>query len=491
MKSLHPSLVAVLSVLLLLPGLIYINLRLMHPSDASSPIVDFLSIQSGGLVVRPISPESQGLQNGDIVTAIQGRGIDQYLQDLFSTQRTTGHQGRIQYTVLRDNQTLQVYSPMTVFSLSKVIKANWSIYIYLVYLELVSLFVFILRPRLPAAQLFFVASNLLLSSGLVFFLSLRVEDLLYRWLVILYLWGAVALYGFMLAALVHLSLIFPKTHPLLKRHPRWLLVIYLGVWLPILAYTAVRWSAIVSPAGHLALIVQGTTLMSAVYFPLLLISTVSSYRTGNTQEKRQLRWIMWSLMISLIPYLVFTVMPSLLGVRSQLATSLLGLLWCTVPTSFAIAVLHERLFDIDVIIRRTLIYSTLTVSLGAVYFFSILLLQEFFQVFTGQHQPPLATVLSTLMIAALFTPLRRRIQNDIDRRFYRRKYDAEKTLEVFNAKLREVVDLNTLIDLLNNVVDETIQPTHFSIWLKKPPRALENPFRTDTQVKEDLEKGGI
>ena len=296
---------------------------------------------------------------------------------------------------------------------------------------------FILRPRLPAAQLFFVVSSVLLSSGLIFFLSLRINDLLYGWLVVLYLWGAVVLYGFLLAALVHMALVFPKTHPLLIRHPRWLWLIYLGVWLPFIAYIAARWLAIGSPAAHLVLIVQGTALMSVVYFPLLLLASVSSYRTGNDREKRQLRWIMWSLMISLVPYLVFTVLPSLLGVNFQLAAPLLGILWCTVPTSFAIAVLHERLFDIDVIIRRTLIYSALTVILSAVFFISILLLQGFFQVFTGHLQSPLATVLSTLMIAALFNPLRRRIQKDIDRRFYRRKYDTEKILKEFALQIAQ------------------------------------------------------
>jgi hypothetical protein len=177
--------------------------------------------------------------------------------------------------------------------------------------------------------------------------------------------------------------------------------------------------------------------------------------------------MMWSLVISLVPYLVFTVIPSLLGMNFQLANPLLGLLWCTVPTSFAIAVLRERLFDIDVIIHRTLIYSALTVTLGAIYFFSILLLQGIFQVFTGQHQPPLATVLSTLMIAALFTPLRRRIQNDIDRRFYRRKYDAEKMLKAFGLTVRNEVELEKLTERLLDVVEETMEPQSLSLWIGK------------------------
>ena len=271
----------------------------------------------------------------------------------------------------------------------------------------------------------------------------------------------------MLAGLVHLSLIFPEPHPFLLRHPRSALWLYIGAWLPLFIYVAARWAAIASPAGRLALTLQGTALMSLVYFPLLLISTYACYRIRNPHARRQMRWLMWALTISLVPYLVFTVIPSLLGLNSQLANSLLGILWCTVPTSFAIAVLHERLFDIDVIIRRTLIYSALTITLGVVYFISILLLQRFLQDITGQRQPPLAIVLSTLVIAALFTPLRRRIQNDIDRRFYRRKYDAEKLLKAFGLTVRNEVKLEMLSDRLLDMVEETMEPQSFSLWIRK------------------------
>jgi hypothetical protein len=467
LKNIHPGLVAALVILLLLPGLAFIGLRLSLPGDASAPVIDFQESKNGALVVRPLSPDPQGLQNGDIVTAIQGRAIDQHLEDLYSSQGSARPAGQIEYTVLRGERTLQLEVPLTAYPLAYLMKENWSIYIYLIYLELVSIILFILRPRLASAQLFFVVGSLIFSSGLTYFPGLRIDDLLYRWQVTLYLIGAVVLYGFILATLVHFSLMFPKPHPLLVRKPGRVLWIYLGVWLPLILYLALHWTAVASHAGRIALVVQCTTFMSAIYFPLLLLTTYSSYRTGNVREKRQLRWLLWGLMISLIPYLVFTVAPSLLGSDFHIANPLLGLLWCTVPTSFAIAVLRERLFDIDLIIRRTLIYTVLTVTLGAVYFSSILLLQWIFRVFTGQNQPPLATVLSTLMIAALFTPLRRRIQGDIDQRFYRSKYDAEKMLKVFALTVRNEVELEKLTESMLAVVKETMEPQSLSLWISK------------------------
>ncbi len=136
-----------------------------------------------------------------------------------------------------------------------------------------------------------------------------------------------------------------------------------------------------------------------------------------------------------------------------------------IPISIGIAVLRSRLFDIDVIINRTLVYGSLSATLVALYFAVIVVLQRVFVVLTGQ-QSTLAVVASTLAIAALFNPLHRRIQSFVDRRFYRRKYDARKTLEAYSAKLRSETDLEALNDELMEVVKETMQPAHVSLRLR-------------------------
>jgi hypothetical protein len=145
----------------------------------------------------------------------------------------------------------------------------------------------------------------------------------------------------------------------------------------------------------------------------------------------------------------------------------LSLVLIATSTAIGIAVLRYRLYDIDVVINRTLVYGSLTAMLALVYFGGVTATQAIFETLTGQEQQSqLAIVASTLVIAALFNPLRRRIQGFIDRRFYRRKYDAAKILEAFSAKLRDETDLDALNDELVGVVQETMQPAHASLWLR-------------------------
>ena len=140
-----------------------------------------------------------------------------------------------------------------------------------------------------------------------------------------------------------------------------------------------------------------------------------------------------------------------------------------IPVSFGVAVLHSRLWEIDVVINRTLVYGSLTAILALVYFGGVTLLQRVFNSLTSQGST-LAVVASTLLIAALFMPLRRRIQSFIDRRFYRSKYDARKTLEALSVKLRDETDLEALSVGLVGAVRETMQPAHVSLWLRPDPK---------------------
>jgi hypothetical protein len=193
---------------------------------------------------------------------------------------------------------------------------------------------------------------------------------------------------------------------------------------------------------------------------------VVRFRRSRGVERQQLKWFLYA--VALLPTMAIVVWVPLVG------GWLLGLILIALPAAIGIAVLRYRLYDIDLIIRRTLIYSALTAALALVYFGSAVLLQNLFSTLapvatlqgSSSGQSPVAIVISTLVIAALFNPLRRRVQAVIDRRFYRRKYDAQQVLARFAATARDEVDLEQLTKGLMNVVQETVQPEHVSLWLR-------------------------
>jgi hypothetical protein len=198
-------------------------------------------------------------------------------------------------------------------------------------------------------------------------------------------------------------------------------------------------------------------------------------RDSDRSQRLQTKWVVFGVAVAVAGTLttIFTVgaavdlPPKDVGPR-MLSMLLMGAFVLSIPLSIGVAVLRARLFDIDVVINRTLVYGSLTVLMVLVYFGGVTATQALFRYLTGQ-QSTLAIVTSTLLIAALFNPLRQRIQAFIDRRFYRRKYNARKTLQTFSVKLRDETDLEALNAELIEVVRETMQPAYISLWLRPEP----------------------
>ncbi|HEX6606163.1 MAG TPA: hypothetical protein VF276_04535 [Chloroflexia bacterium] len=207
------------------------------------------------------------------------------------------------------------------------------------------------------------------------------------------------------------------------------------------------------------------------YVLLILITAVLRFRRSGAIERLQLKWLTYSIFLAALLSLV-QLLSGVLGIPSGVFANAAILQIFLFAAAIGIAILRYRLYEIDIIIRRTLIYAVLTALLAAVYFGGVTVLQVLLRPLLGANND-LAVVATTLLIAALFFPLRQRVQRFIDRRFYRRKYDAAKTLAAFSHTVRDEVELEQLTGRLVQVVDETMQPRHVSLWLKGVPRAEE------------------
>jgi hypothetical protein len=210
--------------------------------------------------------------------------------------------------------------------------------------------------------------------------------------------------------------------------------------------------------GVVGAIVGGVSMVASA------VSLIVRMRQAGTVERQQIKWLAYGGAVVIGAIFVAGVIAIWSAPISYavIGFSLLGL-----PIFTGIAIVRHRLYDIDVVINRTLVYGSLTATLVLIYFGGVVSTQALFRAVTGQEQQPqLAIVVSTLAIATLFDPLRRRIQSFIDRRFYRRKYDAQKTLDAFSSRLRDETDLDALSGDLEGVVRETMQPAYVSLWLR-------------------------
>jgi hypothetical protein len=218
---------------------------------------------------------------------------------------------------------------------------------------------------------------------------------------------------------------------------------------------------------------------------LLVIAQVYRYRTASSPlQRQQTKWFLFGASVAVIIIVGLTVLPFLFPSLGQAGSfyqfvTIPAYIVITLifPLCLGLAILRYRLWDIDIIIHRTLVYSTLTVVLAVIYEVSVITLQSLTSGLTFIRGNQLAIVASTFLIGGLFKPVHDRTRALIDRRFYRRKYDAAKTLAAFNATIRDEVDLNQLCAKLTAVVDETMQPAHVSLWLCRPKRYLEETTR--------------
>ncbi len=454
-------LIGALVIALMLSSLFQVAYRFTLPTDG-------WEVSSGnplGLTyLRNILGNPSELRPGDLVIAAEGiPAVWETLSqsdDLRAALRAAWRAGAtLRYTVVRDGAELQL--PVTL--------AHWELRPWLLFvlrepdvlvrllstfaLLALAAFIFLRRPGNPAAGAFLIIMSFFAFSSISDSLPAGLgtwPDPLASFLDVGVAWTLLT--SVLPFGLIRFALVFPRPKPIHQRHP----------WLPYAAGAVGLLLTLVAPASPLNWF---WFVLSMLLTMAILIHNALTMR--DVVSRAQMRWGLGGMVIGLGTLTLmfvggtlglFPPSTAVFNVAAVFATTVMGVM-------LAVAITRYRLFDIDILIQRALIYSVLTALLALVYFGSVIVIEGLLRGVVG-GESPIAIVLSTLVIAALFGPVRVRVQRAIDRRFYRRKYDAAQTLAAFGAAARDEVDLDQLAARLVNVVDDTMQPAHVSLWLK-------------------------
>ncbi len=332
------------------------------------------------------------------------------------------------------------------------------------------------QPRNMVGWLLLIEASLVFVWPLdIYFNSLTQAPANPSLLTLLGLWIYGWLWLWFIFPILFIPLFFPTGSPPSPRW-RWLVVLGLGLCLFFILFVTLltdfvaqndSWS-VPNPIGFL----PGDSFPIALWSVLLLsfaglcvASLFVRYRRARKVEREQIKWLLYAAALFFVVYAISFVFNEVGGIIDELLGVILNFAILLLPTAIVVAILRYRLYDIDLIIRKTLVYALLSGLLALVYFGLVVLLQSVFESASGE-QSPIAIVISTLVIAALFAPLRRRVQDFIDRRFFRKKYDAQQVLAQFAQTARDETDMERLTAELARVVQETMQPEIAGIWIK-------------------------
>lgn len=446
----------------------FILYQILIPSDGArvSKMQDAWTSQ--GIRLHVYSSQS-GLRDGDLLLGINHIALETWLEALLNPGRKVGDidpRWPVTYEILRDGNRLQVNIQPTHQPLQEIIIEHWGVLLYTGVSQVLILLVFLLRPGNPGARTLLIF-GMTSSHFYVWSFYLQLPDLTNKYGFWFYSFVSSFLWLANWASALHFSLVFPHPLPILRRKPYLAALPYLASFLSyvlLLYFSWFRSPDIIIWIGSWG---QWQALIPILLFIPTFWMIVRQYRwLRDEPSRKKIRLLAFSSLAVGSLTILFYLLPPFLGLP-ELDPNFMGVLLILLPVSISLAILRYQLFDIDVIIRRTLVYGALTAILALVYFGIVVVFQELVSRLTGENRNEIVTVMSTMAIAALFTPLRRRVQSFIDRRFYRQKYDAERVLAAFSKTLREEVDLDRLTNSILEVVEESLQPAYIFLWLRE------------------------
>lgn len=435
-------LVALIGLLCFLILASFFIARLTIPGDGTQVIFPMSGLVGEGLPVRPLVLTPDGFHSNDIVTAIDGHMVNDLIRDAFTGKWNHSAplaKSALQYSVLREGKPISVTVRLAPFPIVRALEESWGIPLGVILMFVIGAFVFIRGPFRLSAQLFFLSCSMLAAGTVPWAMGHQTSDLLRGWIIPFETVENNLLYFFGIAALLHFALIFPRRHPLIVKFPRLIACLYLGIWILAAVSVLLRPLVAVTPAVLLQLRVQSTN-GSILYDGFIVLAIFSNLRhLRNPTEIRQLRWVAWGMLVGFgaMGFAVFLAI--LMGLPIQTFLGVAGLFVLAIPVSIAFAILQENLFDINLILNRTLVYVPLTAILAGLIAACIALSQKLFVGLTGSESDA-AILLTTLFIVAVFTPIKDRLQKFVDKHF-KEAPDPLKELRTFRAQTQSVLQV--------------------------------------------------
>lgn len=455
-----------ISLGLMVAGGFFTTLHLTSPSDGAylKPGGDVWKEE--GVVVTPLSDDFRGLKEGDIVVAVAGRSLAEWingLDDLKVIQPNWRYGDKVPYTVIRDESRVDIQVTLGKFPLAAILEQQWGTFLFSIANLLVAIFIFIQRPEEQAAQLYLLMS-MCFGSAMTWSIGLQVSDFVNGigyWLHILTTGGGYILAG---VTLLHFWLVFPERHPVLSRSSLILPGIYVFPYLFVFllsGWSRIQSSGLVSWIGQVS---AGAGFIELIYFSLIVLAAISGYRaTSNPVSRVKIRWILLAIIIVTAYPLLFGTLPTLITREPLLDWNLFAITGLLLPLSIAIAILRYHLFDINLIINRTLVYSSLTAAIVGTYVVVVGALGILFQASGNLFLSLVATGIAAL----IFQPFRERLQRSVNRMMYGERDEPYAVLSQLGQQLETSLSPENTLPTVVETISQSLKLPFVAIELEE------------------------
>jgi signal transduction histidine kinase len=459
-------LVSLVAILVLSLAGAFLWLHWTRPSDGARLLPgDQSAWRSDGVRITSIEDKPAGLHADDIVTAIDGQPLETYARALFdpSASHPVWQFGQtIYYSILRDGRAMVLPITLDTYPLSELLVHEWGTISFALITQLVATFVFLRRSHDPAARVLFLWASSIMSAT-TWSLGLQIGDLVNG--IGFWLFKATTFGAFMLFYItgLHFALIFPQPFPLVLKHRSIIPLLYIVPYVSYAFYLAATWRGSVSVLAWIGQWVPGESVLTLIYLLLMVIAMILNYRASTGVARQKIRWMGFAALLSSGAGLFLWTLPGAILGYSLITSNTLGLLLLPFPLAIGIAILRHHLFDIDVIINRTLVYGALTFSTMALYAFIVGYIGNQLQA----SDRSLIAFLTTGLVAVLFQPLRERLQRAVNRLMYGERDDPYAVLSRLSQRLDNILAPDSVLPAIVETIAQALKLPYAAIQLKQ------------------------